>query len=131
VRNESVSSVPSSLPSLASGKVVAALLALSVFAPGAQAAAAATGASGIQVVGSGHLNENVVVRSAPQMNARRVTVLREFRSHFRPQVILALAQRKDPDTGEPTWYRISVPGRPNGRTGWIQAEAATDRKSVV
>ena len=33
-------------------------------------------------------------------------------------------QRNDPETGEPSWYRISVPGRPNGRTGWIPAEAA-------
>jgi lipoprotein-anchoring transpeptidase ErfK/SrfK len=118
--------VPSSLPSRASTKVIAALLALSVFAPGAQAAREDTSATtGIQVVGSGHLNSNVVVRSAPRPNARRVTVLKEFRSHFRPQVILALAQRRDPETGEPTWYRISVPGRPNGRTGWIPADAAT------
>jgi lipoprotein-anchoring transpeptidase ErfK/SrfK len=39
--------------------------------------------------------------------------------------VLALSQRIDPQTGEPTWYRISVPGRPNGRTGWIPAAAAS------
>jgi lipoprotein-anchoring transpeptidase ErfK/SrfK len=125
VPSESAWSVPSSLQSLASGRIVAALLALSVFAPGAQAAAAAASGRGIQVVGSGHLHTNVVVRSAPRVNARRVTVLKVFRSHFRPQVVLALAQRTDPATGEPIWYRISVPGRPNGRTGWIPADAAT------
>ena len=26
-------------------------------------------------------------------------------------------------TAKPTWYRISVPGRPNGRTGWVRAGA--------
>jgi lipoprotein-anchoring transpeptidase ErfK/SrfK len=54
-----------------------------------------------------------------------VTVLKEFRSEYRPQVVLALSRRSDPQTGEPTWYRISVPGRPNGRTGWIPAAAAS------
>jgi lipoprotein-anchoring transpeptidase ErfK/SrfK len=54
-------------------------------------------------------------------------MLREFRPDFRPQVILALSQRVDPDTGKPTWYRVSLPGRPNGRTGWIPAAAADIR----
>jgi lipoprotein-anchoring transpeptidase ErfK/SrfK len=81
------------------------------------------------VIGSGHLNWTVTVRSAPRNSARRVTVLEEFRSAYRPQVVLVLSQRVDPETGEPTWYRISVPGRPNGRTGWIPAEAASIRPS--
>ena len=81
------------------------------------------------MIGSGHLNWTVTVRSAPHNTARRVTVLREFRSEYRPQVVLVLSQRVDPETGEPTWYRISVPGRPNGRTGWIPAAAASIRPS--
>ncbi len=24
-------------------------------------------------------------------------------------------------TGTPSWYRVSIPGRPNGRTGWVPA----------
>jgi len=99
------------------------LLALSAFAPGAQARDDAA-ATRLHVVGSGHLNSNVTVRSQPRTDARRVTVLKEFRSEYRPQVVLALSQHTDPQTGEPTWYRISVPGRPNGRTGWIPAAAA-------
>jgi lipoprotein-anchoring transpeptidase ErfK/SrfK len=79
------------------------------------------------VVGSGHLNENVVVRSAPRRSARGLTVLKEFRSEFRPQMVLVVSQRVDPETGAPRWYRIVVPGRPNGRSGWIPAEAATIR----
>ena len=81
------------------------------------------------MIGSGHLNWSVTVRSAPRDTARRVTVLKEFRSEYRPQVVLVLSQRVDPGTGEPTWYRISVPGRPNGRTGWIPAAAASVRPS--
>ena len=56
-------------------------------------------------------------------------MLKEFRSEYRPQVVLVLSQRVDPETGKPTWYRISVPGRPNGRTGWIPADAASIRPS--
>jgi lipoprotein-anchoring transpeptidase ErfK/SrfK len=45
----------------------------------------------------------------------------QFRPDYRPRVVLALSERDDPKTGEPTWYRITIPGRPNGRTGWIPA----------
>jgi lipoprotein-anchoring transpeptidase ErfK/SrfK len=121
--------VPSSLLSRASLRLVVALLALSVFGSGAQAADSGTVARGVEVIGSGHLNWTVTVRSAPRNSAWRVTVLNEFRSEYRPQVVLVLSQRVDPETGEPTWYRISVPGRPNGRTGWIPADAASIRPS--
>lgn len=104
------------------------MLALSASGPGAAQAAGAV-ARGVEVVGSGHLNWTVTVRSAPRSNARRVTVLKEFRADYRPQIVLALSQRVDPETREPTWYRISVPGRPNGRTGWIPAIAASIRPS--
>jgi lipoprotein-anchoring transpeptidase ErfK/SrfK len=116
--------VPSSLLSRASATLLAAL-ALSAVTPGAQAAAGDELGRGVQVVGAGHLNSSVTVRSAPRSDARRVAVLREFRSHYRPQVVLVLSQRVDRETGRPAWYRISVPGRPNGRTGWIPAAAAT------
>jgi lipoprotein-anchoring transpeptidase ErfK/SrfK len=119
--------VRSSLPSRARPRLVVVLLALSIFAPGAQAGADVAAARGVDVVGSGHLNWSVTVRAAPRNNARRVTVLREFRPEYRPQVVLVLSQRLDPESGKPTWYRISVPGRPNGRTGWIPADAASIR----
>jgi lipoprotein-anchoring transpeptidase ErfK/SrfK len=115
--------VPSSLLSRASATLLAAL-ALSAVTPGAQGAGGNELGRGVQVVGAGHLNSSVTVRSAPRSDARRVAVLREFRSHYRPQVVLVLSQRVDRETGRPAWYRISVPGRPNGRTGWIPAAAA-------
>ena len=57
------------------------------------------------------------------MNAREVAVMKQFRPDFRPQYVLALSKREDRKSGEPAWYRISVPGRPNGRTGWVRAES--------
>jgi lipoprotein-anchoring transpeptidase ErfK/SrfK len=120
-----VSSVHSSIGSPVKKAVLAALLpALLAFVPVASAQPATTLAKSVSVVGSGELNRDVVVRAAPRRDARRVTILRQFRPDYRPQVVLALSQRGDPETGEPSWYRISVPGRPNGRTGWIPAEAA-------
>jgi lipoprotein-anchoring transpeptidase ErfK/SrfK len=90
-------------------------------APGA---GAANGTLSLRVVGAGQLNwSHVAVRAKPDESSKRIRVLRQFRGNYQPQYVLALGQRKDPATGEPTWYRISVPGRPNGQTGWVQAAA--------
>jgi lipoprotein-anchoring transpeptidase ErfK/SrfK len=70
----------------------------------------------------------VVVRAKPAPTAARVTVLTQFRRDFRPRVVLAVGARVD-GSGRPTWYRISLPGRPNGRTGWVPA-ASVDVKPV-
>jgi hypothetical protein len=77
----------------------------------------------VDVVGSGTLERpRVAVLARPRAGARRVAVLRQFRPDFRPQYVLALSVTRDRQ-GEPAWYRISVPGRPNGRTGWVRAGA--------
>ncbi len=100
----------------AAGTVV--LLAL--LAPGA--GAGASSASSVDVVGSGTIAwRQVAVLEKPRAGAKRVTVLKQFRPDFRPQYVLALDAVRAKKTGKPTWYRISVPGRPNGRTGWVRA----------
>lgn len=88
----------------------------------AQPAGAKSGAAPeIRVVGSGTLAwEQVVVRASPTAASRRIAVLRQFRPDFRPQYVLAISLVRN-EKGEPTWYRISVPGRPNGRKGWVRA----------
>lgn len=83
---------------------------------------------------AGHINwVQVAVRAEPSRSAPRVTVLSQFRDDFRPRVVLAVGVRRDA-TGRPEWYRISLPGRPNGRTGWVPA-ASVDvrpmRKEIV
>jgi lipoprotein-anchoring transpeptidase ErfK/SrfK len=91
------------------------------FAPGA--GAGETKPSAVDVVGAGTLDRpTVVVRAKPKAGAARVAVLKQFRSDFRPQYVLALDAVRT-TRGEVTWYRISVPGRPNGRTGWVPAPA--------
>jgi lipoprotein-anchoring transpeptidase ErfK/SrfK len=81
-------------------------------------------APGLRVVGAGTIEwPHVAVLAKPQAGARRIRVLNQFRGNYQPQFVLALAQRTHPKTGEPTWYRISLPGRPNGQTGWVRADA--------
>lgn len=91
-------------------------------APGAGASQSRS--SVVNVIGSGPVAwRQVAVRAKPSESSKRITVLKEFRPDFRPQYVLALSKVTHPKTGKPTWYRISVPGRPNGQTGWVRAGA--------
>jgi lipoprotein-anchoring transpeptidase ErfK/SrfK len=102
--------------------------AIAVAAAGAAAFASPVGAgaakpSEVDVVGSGTITwRQLAVLARPKAGARRIAVLRQFRPDFRPQYVLALDAVRT-KAGKPTWYRISVPGRPNGRTGWVRAGA--------
>ena len=87
------------------------------------------------VVGAGTLTQpRVAVHAGPRADAPRIGVLTQFRPDFHPRIVLALAARRDA-AGAATWYRISVPGRPNGRTGWVRAAHVelrrVDRRIVV
>jgi lipoprotein-anchoring transpeptidase ErfK/SrfK len=89
----------------------------------------------VSVVGSGPIAwANVAVRTAPRRDAAVVKRLSQFRPDYRPRTVLALDELRDA-AGHPTWYRVAVSGRPNGRTGWIPAAAASvapvDRWLVV
>jgi L,D-transpeptidase catalytic domain len=87
------------------------------------AGARSSSASAVDIVGSGTIAwPELTVLAEPKLGSRRVAVLKQFRPDFRPQYVMALDALKT-KTGKPTWYRISVPGRPNGRTGWVRAEA--------
>jgi lipoprotein-anchoring transpeptidase ErfK/SrfK len=68
----------------------------------------------------GMLSNSVPVRVAPNPHAHVIKVMHQFRSDFRPQVILAVKTKTGSDD-EP-WYRISIPMRPNGTYGWIPAK---------
>jgi hypothetical protein len=63
----------------------------------------------------------VRVRAQPDPDARVLRIMREFRRDYRRQEIFAVSSTVGSD-GQP-WYRISVPGRPNGRMGCIPASS--------
>jgi L,D-transpeptidase catalytic domain len=71
----------------------------------------------------------VRVRARPGPHARAIRIMRQFRRDFRRQEIFAVSSRVGYD-GQ-TWYRISVPGRPNGRMGWIPAWSVDLRPTVA
>jgi lipoprotein-anchoring transpeptidase ErfK/SrfK len=115
---------------LVSGGLVAVLAAaVLVVAPGAGAGGDSTAAvlkpaARIHVIGAGPISwERVAVRAKPSFDARVLTTLKQFRPDYRIRYVLALSVRSDA-RGKPLWYRVTVPGRPNGRTGWIPAVAA-------
>jgi lipoprotein-anchoring transpeptidase ErfK/SrfK len=62
----------------------------------------------------------VIVHAAPDPHARVVARLSQFRPDYRPRVVLALGVRRTSDGA--SWYRLSLPGKPNGRRGWVLAD---------
>jgi hypothetical protein len=112
-----------------------ALGALAVAASGVGAPAFAAEARGAQPPGTGtqilsdrrtrsrwaYATSEAPVRATPAAHARRVGRLRFLTSDAQAALYLALASRKLADGS--TWIRVEVPGRPNGRKGWVAAAA--------
>jgi lipoprotein-anchoring transpeptidase ErfK/SrfK len=99
--------------------VAAAALAAGLLAPAGAAEVSAI--ARVQVEGSGTINwKRVAIRATPSLGAPVLKTLSQFRKDYRPTHVLALAAKMD-RRGKPLWYKLSVPGRPNGRTGWVPA----------
>jgi hypothetical protein len=60
------------------------------------------------------------VRVAPRPEARSLDRIRLLTEDGFPENYLVLAQRVYPHH---TWFEIRLPGRPNGRTGWVPEQA--------
>jgi L,D-transpeptidase catalytic domain len=71
----------------------------------------------------------VRVRAQPDPEAPVIRLMHEFRRDYRRQEIFAVSSQVGSD-GQP-WYRISVPGRPNGRMGWIPASSVELQPTVA
>jgi lipoprotein-anchoring transpeptidase ErfK/SrfK len=67
------------------------------------------------------LRSSVAAHSRPSRNASVLRVLPQFRGDFRPTTLLVLGERTD--AKHVRWLEVSVPMRPNGRTGWVEAAA--------
>ena len=93
------------------------------------------------VVGAGTINvPTLLVRKAPNGSSSVIARLSEFRPQdYRPRAILAIGSKiaapakRKPGSAKvatsttPAWYKIAVPGRPNGRTGWVKAKEVSIR----
>ena len=105
------------------------ILAALLFAGSARGGQRATGVVAAYPAAGTLAITAVRVRSRPDPAARVIRLMHQFRRDYRRQEILAVASHAGSD-GQP-WYRISVPGRPNGRMGWIPAWSAELRPTVA
>ncbi|HTU16063.1 MAG TPA: L,D-transpeptidase [Solirubrobacterales bacterium] len=64
------------------------------------------------------VSPRVAVRAEPRPEAKVRAVMKALRFDYRPTVFFVNGRR---DTTEGEWYRIKIPGRPNGRIGWVNA----------
>ena len=64
--------------------------------------------------------EAAPVRAAPDTSARVLGRLNLWTEDGFPQDYLVLAQEVYPSE---TWFQVRIPGRPNGRTGWVPEES--------
>lgn len=96
------------------------------------AVAAPAGAAGAQAAPQRLSDERTVTRWATAVarmavrerldpSSRTLAELRFLTEDRRPEIYLALEQRADP-TGV-VRVRVRLPGRPNGRTGWVRRDA--------
>jgi hypothetical protein len=68
-----------------------------------------------------HTNLLSSVRALPSADAPKIGRLRWDTEDGPPEVYLVLESRLDADGA--AWLRIRLPGRPNGRTGWVRQES--------
>ena len=74
----------------------------------------------------------LAAHSRPSTSSPIIKVFSQFRSDFRPTALLVLREAKD--AHGVAWLKLSMPMRPNGRKGWVLAEAVQMRpvhRSVV
>ncbi|HEY6030015.1 MAG TPA: L,D-transpeptidase [Gaiellaceae bacterium] len=103
------------------GLLLLLLVAVAVLA-GPAAARAGNDLHAVVLPAAGSLAvDSVAARSEPAPRSKRMLVLRQFRSDFRWQIVLAVGAKRGVDGR--LWYRLSLPMRPNGSYGWVPARA--------
>src|SRR5215218_213643 len=75
-----------------------------------------------------HTNLIGKIRSQPSEHGKTVAKLRWNTEDKLPEVYVVLQSRLDDD--ERVWLEIRIPGRPNGRTGWVREEQLSAPKVV-
>jgi lipoprotein-anchoring transpeptidase ErfK/SrfK len=68
-----------------------------------------------------HPADELPIYAQPDVRARKITYTHLFTEDNFEEVYLLLASRTDAD-GQ-TWIKLRIPGRPNGREGWVVREA--------
>jgi lipoprotein-anchoring transpeptidase ErfK/SrfK len=74
------------------------------------------------------LRPSIVARATPSQAGRIVAVFRQFRGDFRPTVVQVLGEHRGAQGLR--WLEVAVPGRPNGRRGWVPAPSLQVRPAA-
>jgi hypothetical protein len=75
-----------------------------------------------------HTNLLGKIRSKPSHSGKTVARLRWNTEDGLPEVYVVLESKLD--ANERVWLKIRVPGRPNGRTGWVREENLSNLKVI-
>jgi len=75
-----------------------------------------------------HTNLIGKIRTKPSESGRTIAKLRWNTEDDLPEVYIVLQSRLDDE--ERVWLQIRIPGRPNGRTGWVREEHLSNLKAV-
>lgn len=81
---------------------------------------------GLPAVGSA-LARRVAVRRLPRQEAAVRAVMKAFRFDFRPTVFFVVDRAR---TNDGEWLKVLIPGRPNGRAGWVRGSLLRLRHSA-
>lgn len=107
----------------------AALAALLALAAGAAVAEGAAVPDGSQRVSNettlshvAYPNDSGPIRSTPAKSARVIAHLKINTEDRLPNNYVVLRSWTDPH-GAALWYQVRIPGRPNGRTGWVRSDS--------
>jgi lipoprotein-anchoring transpeptidase ErfK/SrfK len=72
---------------------------------------------------------SVRVHRRPSTDSRVIKKMPGLRYDYRPTIFELVARERD--TANDLWFQIRVPGRPNGRRGWVSAESVRVLYSVA
>jgi hypothetical protein len=75
-----------------------------------------------------HTNLIGKIRKQPSAHGRTIGRLRWNTEDGLPEVYVVLRSRLDDE--ERAWLQVRIPGRPNGRTGWVREEQLSNLKEV-
>jgi hypothetical protein len=110
-------------------RLLLAVVALLLLAPVARAAEGDVRLSDERTLSRyAHANGLAAVRAHPAQGAERVDRLRYRTEDGLPEVYLALRGRK---AAGAEWVEIRLPGRPNGRKGWVRRAALGPLREVT
>jgi hypothetical protein len=76
-----------------------------------------------------HTNMIGKIRSKPSTSGKTIAKLRWNTEDRLPEVYVVLESRRHGDD-EQAWLKIRVPGRPNGRTGWVREQQLSNLKTI-